>query len=233
MRKLWYLLLISTVSGFVFAGQSPVTTSETPLLEVLEFKWTKRRQPPEKLEPGIPQPSAMVNPATRTYERSTRINQPRGERDPTADTLEARSAEIERNVQEARGPKPVDGFAYKVKVKNGSTRVADVVFWEYQFIDPASPGTTARRQFLCSVRIEPGKSKDIQAFSLLGPGNVVSATGPAVSSANSMQENALINRVEFVDGAIWRRRDWNFAEIKQTYQRAVAAPWGKEMCRTL
>ena len=233
MRKLWYLLLISTVSGFVFAGQSPVTTPESPLIEVLEFKWTKRRQPPEKLEPGIPQPAAMVNPATRAYERSTRINQPRGERDPTADTLEARSAEIEKNVQEARGPKPVDGFAYKVKVKNGSTRVADVVFWEYQFVDPASPGTLTRRQFLCSVRIEPGKSKDIQAFSLLGPGNVVSATGPAVSSANSMQENAVINRVEFVDGAIWRRRDWNFAEIKQTYQRAVAAPWGKEMCRTL
>lgn len=233
MRKLSYLLLISTVSAVVIAGQSPVKTSESPLMEVVEFKWTKKRQPPEKLDPGIPQPAAMVNPATRAYERGTRINQPRGERDPTADTIEARSAEIEKNVREARGPKPVDGFAYKVKIKNGSTRVADVVFWEYQFIDPASPGTLTRRQFLCSIRIDPGKSQDIQAFSLLGPGNVVSAEGSAVSSPNAMQENAVINRVEFVDGAIWRRLDWNFAEIKQTYQRAIAAPWGKEMCRAL
>ena len=231
MRNL-LLLLISTVLAVVYANQNPVASQEATSMAVLEFKWSKRRQPPEKLEPGIPQPGSMVNPANRTYERSTRINQPRGERDPTADTIEARSAEIERNVQEARGPKPVDGFAYKVKVQNGSTKVADVVFWEYQFVDPSVPGILARRQFLCSVNIEPNKVKEIQAFSLTGPG-VVSVAGLNETSGKSVTEKAVINRVEYVDGTIWRRRDWNFAEIKQNYARAVAAPWGKEMCRAL
>ncbi len=232
MRKPWFLLLILPISMFAMANQSPAPPAES-LIEVLEFRWTKRRQPAEKLEPSIPQPGAMVNPATRNYERSTRINQPRGERDPTADTLEARSAEIEKNVQEARGPKPVDGFAYKVKVRNSSMKVADIVFWEYQFTDPANPATPTRRQFLCAVRIEPEKSKEIQAFSLLAPGNTLNVAGDANSSPGPVQEKAIINRVEFVDGTIWRRKDWNFGEIRQSYLRAVAAPWGKEMCRVL
>ncbi|HWN10608.1 MAG TPA: hypothetical protein VNO50_15320 [Pyrinomonadaceae bacterium] len=232
MRNLLLLLLISGSSVFVVPQQNRVSSSESSSLEVMEFKWTRRRQQAEKLEPGIPQPSAMVNPATRTYERSTRINQPRGERDPTADTLEARSAEIERNVQEARGPKPVDGFAYKVKVRNGSSKAADIVFWEYQFNDPTNPGTPTRRQFLCAVKIDPDKTKDIQAFSLLAPGILNAAGGPNNSSTSPL-EKAVINRVEYVDGTIWRRKDWNFGEIRQNYLRAVAAPWGKEMCRVL
>lgn len=233
MRNLLFLLLLLTVSIFVFPHPNPVAPQESSSLAVLEFKWSKRRQPVEQLGSGITQPGAMTNPATRNYERNTRINQPRGERDPTADTLEARSAEIDKNVQEARAPKPVDGFAYKVKVQNGSTKVADIVFWEYQFSDPSNPGMPARRQFLCAVKIEPNKAKEIQAFSLSGPGEVVSVAGLAKTSGNHFEEKAVINRVEYVDGTIWRRKDWNFAEIKQTYTRAVAAPWGKEMCRAL
>lgn len=233
MRKLLPLLLVATVSIFVFPRQNPIAAQENSAMAVLEFKWSKRRQPVEKLEPGIPQPGSMVNPATRNYERNTRINQSRGERDPTADTLEARSAEIEKNVQESRAPRPVDGFAYKVKVQNPSTKVADIVFWEYQFVDPSNPAMPARRQFLCAVKIEPGKVKEIQAFSLSGPGEVVSVAGLADTSGKLFQEKAVINRVEYVDGTIWRRKDWNFAEIKQTYTRAVRAPWGKEMCRAL
>ena len=233
MRNQLFLLLISTVSILVFPPQHPVAPQESSSLAVLEFKWSKRRQPVEKLEPGITQPGAMTNPTTRNYERGTRINQPRGERDPTADTLEARSAEIEKNVQEARGPKPVDGIAYRVKVQNGSTKVADIVFLEYQFIDPSNPEMPARRQFLCAVTIEPNKVKEIQAFSRSGPGDVVSVAGVANPSGKLVQEKVVINRVEYVDGTIWRRKDWNFSEIKQSYTRAVAAPWGKEMCRPL
>lgn len=232
MRNLLFLLLMLTTSVLVVPQQNPVPSSENLSLEVMEFRWTKRRQQPEQLDPGIPQPSSMTNPATRLYERSTRVNQPRGERDLNADTLEARSAEMERNVQQARGPKPVDGFAYKVKVRNSSTKIADIVFWEYQINDPANPRVATRRQFLCSVRIEPDKTKDIQAFSLLAPG-VLNATAAATSSPNPLQEKAVINRVEYVDGTIWRRKDWNFAEVRQNYLRAVAAPWGKEMCRMI
>ncbi len=232
MRKLLLLLLISTVSLAAYSHQNPSTPHDTSLA-VLEFKWSKKRQPVEKLPPGISQPAAMTNPTTRNYERNTRINQPRGERDPTADTLEARSAELDKVVQESRAPKPIDGFAYKVKVQNLDTKVADVVFLEYQFIDPAKPDLIARRQFLCAVKIEPGKTKEIQAFSVSGRGDVVNLAGASIASGNSLTEKVVVNRVEYVDGTIWRRKDWNYGEIRESYLRAVAAPWGKEMCRSL
>ena len=232
MRKLLLLLLISTISLVAYSYQNPPSAQETSMA-VLEFKWSKKRQQVEQMPPGYTQPQAMTNPATRNYERNTRINQSRGERDPTADTLEARSADIEKNIQAARGPSPIDGFGYKVKVQNGDTKVADIVFWEYQFIDPAKPDLIARRQFLCAVKIDPGKTKEIQAFSVAGPGNVVSTASAAIASGNPLTEKAVINRVEYVDGSIWRRKDWNFGEIKHAYQRAVTAPWGKEMCRAL
>jgi len=72
---------------------------------------------------------------------------------------------------------------------------------------------------------------ELQAFSLLGPSQVIQAstnkpTGP-------LQEKVVINRVEFTDGTIWQRRDWKFSEIRESYRRAIDNPWEGEMCRAL
>jgi hypothetical protein len=91
----------------------------------------------------------------------------------------------------------------------------------------------ARRQFLCGVNIKPEKEKEIQAFSLSGPSDVISVGNLANKSGNAFQEKVVINRVEYADGSIWQRKDWNFGEIRLTYQRAVGTPWGAEMCRSL
>lgn len=65
---------------------------------------------------------------------------------------------------------------------------------------------------------------------MLGPGETVSAAGPATS----LQEKVVINRVEFADGKSWMRKDWNANEVKAAYQRAMATPWSpNEMCRAL
>ena len=39
--------------------------------------------------------------------------------------------------------------------------------------------------------------------------------------------------IEYADGSIWQRKDWNFAEMRASIQRAVSTPWGVEMCRGL
>ena len=139
---------------------------------------------------------------------------------------------MEKIMQEANAPRPIDGFAYRVKVQNQSKKGVDHVVWEYQFIDPASPGSTARRQFLCLVKIGPDKVKEIDAFSVAGPGHVVSVAS-AADSANPFQEKAVIDRVQYADGTVWSRKDWNFDEIEQSFMRAVQTPWGREMCRAL
>ncbi len=59
----------------------------------------------------------------------------RGVRDPNADTIDGRSAALEKSVAESRAPKTktMDGFAYRIKVQNVYTKEVEAVFWEYQF----------------------------------------------------------------------------------------------------
>ena len=64
-------------------------------------------------------------PQNRIFERNARANEPAGDRDPNADTLDGRSAAMEKNVAESRAPKArtMDGFAYRIKVKNDYKKV--------------------------------------------------------------------------------------------------------------
>jgi hypothetical protein len=220
---------------FVSPTQNPAGSQESSSVAVLGFKWTRARQIVEKLDSTGTTPARAAIPANKNFERNVRVNAPVGARDPNEDTIDGRSAAIEKNVQESRTPqsKPVDGFTYRVKVHNASPKVIEILFWEYQFIDPADPATAARRQFLCGVNIKPDKEKEIQAFSVSGPSDVVSVASLANKSANPFQEKVVINRVEFADGTIWQRKDWNFAQIKRGFERAIGTPWGAEMCRSL
>jgi hypothetical protein len=229
------LMLLPLLLMLVAPGQTPSAAQDGSPVVVLGFKWSKARQEGEKIEPDDKTPMRAVIPENKVSQRNARVNDPMGVRDPNADTIDGRSAALEKIVQESRTPKtnPVDGYSYRVKVQNASAKVVGIVFWEYQFADPSNPSTVARRQFLCGVQIKPDKEKELQAFSTFGPADVVNAGSPN-KSENAFQQKVVINRVEYTDGSIWQRKDWNAAEIKQTYTRAVATPWGiQEMCRRL
>ena len=231
------LLLLPLLLVFLFPGQNSAPVQSDSSLTVLDFKWSRSRQVTKNPEPP-PAPSTPARemiPANKVYQRNVRVNDPVGARDPNEDTIDGRSAAIEKIVQESRrpNPKPVEGFAYTAKVHNASKRVIEILFWEYQFVDPTTPATVTRRQFLCGVNIKPAKEKELQAFSLSGPSDVVSVATLANSSGSPYQEKVLINRVEYADGTIWQRKDWSFAEIGASYKRVVATPWGSEMCRGL
>jgi hypothetical protein len=101
-----------------------------------------------------------------------------------------------------------------VKVQNGSDKLIQTIFWEYQFRETASPANVTRRQFLCSARINAAKAKDLQAFSLSGPSDVVNVKSLAKATRDQFSEGVVINRVEFSDGSFWQRRDWNVNDLK-------------------
>ncbi len=231
MRSLLLLPLLALLA-------LPAQDGDGSSVTVLSFKWEKSRHVIEIQDNSpttIPAADALV-PANKNFRRNVRINDPTGSRDPNADSVDARAADLEKSVQESRKtpPKRLDGFAYKVKVQNASDKVIEIVFFEYQFTESAAPANTTRRQFLCGVNIKPGKEKELLAFSLSGPNGVVSVESLGNKGGNLFQEKIVINRVEYSDGSIWQRRDWNFAEIKTGYTRAVGTPWGAgEMCRGL
>ncbi|HZE70095.1 MAG TPA: hypothetical protein VE135_11300 [Pyrinomonadaceae bacterium] len=229
------ILLVSLLLMLVSPSYAPLASQEGSAVVVLGFKWSRSRQIPDRTATPDTAPAPAMIPQNKNYQRNVRVNDPAGSRDPNLDTMDGRSAAMEKAVQESRTPqtKAVDGFAYKARVQNASSRVIEILFWEYQFTDASNPTAVTRRQFLCGVNIKPGKEKELQAFSLSGPSEVVNVESLANKSANAFQENVLINRVEYSDGSIWQRKDWNFGEIRLTYARAVNTPWGNEMCRGL
>jgi hypothetical protein len=225
------IFLLSVLLLVIPQGQSPVVSSEGSPVSVVSFKWFKDRQEVQADTSNARQ-AAMI-PQNKNFERNRRANTSPGERDPNLDTIDGRSAALDKAVQDSRAPKPVDGFAYRAKIHNGSSKVIEIIFWEYQLKEAGATTPLLRRQFLCGVAIKPEKNTELQAFSLSGPQDVVSVGILKDKAAHAGEEQAVINRVEFADGSIWQRKDWNFGEIRLSYARAVATPWGAEMCRGL
>src|SRR5215217_3563741 len=219
------LLLLSLLIPFQVSTPSPLTVSS--------FKWSRARRTVETSETdGTPPARAMI-PQNRNFARNARMNEPLGARDPNADTLDGRSAALEKSVAESRANQgePVDGIAYRVKVQNQIEKVVEVVFWEYRFQDPANPDQLSRRQFLCGVNIGAGKSKELEGFSRLGPSDVVNVK--TLNSGTPFKESVFINRIEYTDGTIWQRKAWNLAEVKVSYERALREPWLPGQCKGL
>ena len=235
MRRL-FILPLFLIQIAVAQNQTLVISHGKPDLTVLSHKWSKTRRLTLNVTPNEPPPPApsLTTSASRTAQRADRLNDSGRPRDPSADSIDGRSAALERLVRESRTPQPksIEGFSYNLRLRNESTKQIEVVFWEYQFIDIANPGLVTRRQFLCGLNLKPGKDKELTAFSLSGPSRVVSAESLAAKTEKPAQERVLINRVEYADGTIWQRQDWSFAEIRLSYISAMATPW-TEMCRGL
>jgi len=222
------LLLLSLLLSLLI----PFQANEGSPLTVTQFKWTRARRTIQTAEVEGNAPAQAMIPQNRNFARNARINEPRGSRDPNADTVDGRSAALEKSVAESRTKaEPLDGFAYRIKVQNPTTKVIEIVFWEYQFHDPANPDLVARRQFLCGVNIPAGKGKDLEGFSISGPSDVIDVK--TLNTGSSFKENVFINRVEYSDGSIWQRKAWNLAEVKGSYERVLREPWVPGMCKGL
>jgi hypothetical protein len=226
------LLLLSLLLSLLVSFQGPLVSSDVSPLAVANFNWVRARRTVEAPPVEGNAPASAMIPQNRNFARNARINDPQGVRDPNADTLDGRSAAMEKSVAESRAPKaqPLDGYAYRIKVQNPTTKVVEIVFWEYQFHDLANPDPVARRQFLCGVNIPAGKGKDLEGFSLSGPGVIDVKT---LNVGSGFKESVLINRVEYSDGSIWQRKAWNLAEVKSSYERVLREPWVPGMCKGL
>ena len=211
-------------------------TSEGSPVTVLSSKWAKARRVLENPESaGVPSPASAMIPANKNFARNVRMNEPMGVRDPNADTIDGRSAQIDKSVQESRSPKAktVDGYLYRARIQNGGDQLIEILFWEYQFAEKANPENTTRHQFLCGVSIRPGKDKELEGFSVTPPNNVVNVDTLSNKSDNPFTEKVVINRVEYSDGSIWQRKDWSLKEVKSSYERAQNEPWVPGACKRL
>lgn len=218
------LLLLPVFLLFSDPAQNPARTEQSSSVMVVSFKWFRDRQPVEKAVSSLSSPQPALIAADKNFEKQKRINATAGDRDPRADTLDARGAELDRIVQESREPPPVDGFVYAVKLRNAGAKPIQTVFWEYQFTESANPKNVTRRRFRCGMKLRPDQGRELQIFSLGGPSDVISVKSLAKGSGNQFREEVVIDRVEYADGTFWQRKDWDFDTSKLAKTRA-------EMCR--
>ena len=180
-------------------------------------------------------PARSITADDKYFQRQAREERTDKPMSPEQDSIDARSAALEKASQESRTPKADDttGYTYTANVRNDSGKTVVVVFWEYSFGEVARPQNIVRRQFLCSVKLKNGQSKELSAFSQLGPSDVIDAKSLANPDGKLFNENVTVNRIEFADGSILQRGDWKFDDVKKDVERAVATPWGNEVCRRL
>ena len=212
-------------------GQGLELGTSNQSVTVVNYKWSTIHDTRKLQDVPNTSPAPEMTAANKSAARTQRINNP-NMIDPNEMTIDGRSAAMEKAVQQARSSKPnsPDRYSYVARLHNGGSKQIEIVFWEYQFITPEPNSSTTRRQFLCGVKIKRDKDVDVQGFSLLGPMSVVDASA---KSHDQIEEKVIINRIEFADGTIWQRRDWNFAEIRDSVRRALDNPWEGEMCRAL
>jgi hypothetical protein len=212
------LLLLPIVFLFQPSRQTPAGSGEHSPIVAINFRWFRDRQAIEKvvMPPRGPQPPTLE---PNTISRNQRKDGTAPERDPQLDKLETRSGSLDAIAQESGESRRVDGFTYEVKFENFDTKQARTIFWEYQFRENANPQNTSRRRFVCDLKIKPDQDKLVQVFSTLGPGNVINLTNLKKGAGKQFDESVVIDRIEFEDGSLWQRKDWDFEEAKTVESR--------------
>jgi len=220
------LLLIILTSSYSFA-QDPVS--------ILGSRWYRTNKPAPKTEVHAGGPARTVTPSDKYFQRTAREARTDNPRDPYEDTIEGRSAAIDRAVQQSRTPKADDvfGYTYLAEVRNDTDQTVNVIFWEYQFTEIAHPQNVIRRQFLCGVKIKNGEKKVLSVFSTLGPSDALTVESLAKPREKIFEEQVWINRIELSNGNILQRDDWKYSDLKKEVERATSTPWGTETCRAL
>src|SRR6185436_19080414 len=108
------LLLVPLMMPFFFLGQTSAISYGENSTVVVSFKWSPVRRIPRRQEVPNMAPPPEMTAGNKNGGRIARINNPQIP-DPNEQTIDGRSAAMEKIVQESRvaNPKPIDGFLYE------------------------------------------------------------------------------------------------------------------------
>jgi hypothetical protein len=204
-------------------------------MPVLSSSWQHTIKKPSKSDVTSQAPARGLTNDDKYFQRKAREGRTDLPTDPNEATIDARSAAMDKAVQESRTSvsSDVNGYSYNANVRNDSGKTVKIIFWEYRFTEIARPANVVRRQFLCSVNLKKGDTGDLPVFSLLGPSETIDAASLDRSTEKLFDEKVVVNRIEFSDGTMRQRGNWKYEDVERSVERVTAIPWGKEICRVL
>jgi len=197
------LFLVLASAMLAATSQVQLNTPEPPDLIVLRFDCGKYENSGHMIrsvqDPGPP----MNEPIVINQERRNEPQEVKNRRDMLERRAEMRTTEV--NAALSKQPKPTFYF-YRLEVKNTSAKAVKSFAWQYQPTDVPDPFD---RQFFCVVKAKPNESKQFELFSPLAPSRVVDAAKAGDKPEKGSKEKVIINKIEYVDGSVWKRPGWN------------------------
>lgn len=168
---------------------------------VLKYSWEKEVIRRRASMASIASQDELVQQSQRERQLAAARN--------TSDRLVATRIERENEMRDQAAAKAnqgrtIDGYRYKVTLRNDGSKTIKSIDWDYVFIDQAAQQLVARHQFTSDETIKPGKTKEIYVLYLTPPVRTVTAEHLARKQPLPYTEHIVIARLTFADGSIWQ-----------------------------
>jgi len=173
------------------------TDNKEPDLSVLRFTWAKERQ--SSMIKGAKNPGGNITPPL-TDDRDF------GQRRVDMRTTEkkARSTTLPSS----------DTYHMRLEFKNNGPNIVRSVIWEFK--PTAGPEDYEPKQYLCALKVKPNEKKILDLWTPFSPVKVVNVN----ARADGLKDGeVVVNRIEYNDGAVWKRSDWRFEVPSHSAQK--------------
>ena len=191
------LLLLTGLILLIPFQQPTAIDREEPDVLVTKFTWSKYH--PNDLIHSASDPGPAMNEPVSLMRQPAK-NEPaeiRNRRD-----IQERRADMATAEQNAKvSPRQQDYYIIRLEVKNVGPNAIKNIIWELQ--PSAQTADYELRQYVCAIKAKPKEAKAFELMSPAAPVKVISADKKAQDA------RVVINRIEYADGSIWKRKGWS------------------------
>jgi hypothetical protein len=201
--KVLFLTVLLVLMPVLQQQQQPVVEREDPDLVVTKFNWTKIRMNNDLIHSAM-DPGAPMNEPIRIKppEPKNESQEMKNRRD-----MNERRAEMSAAVNNAKEQRRnEDQYLLELEVKNLGANVIKSMVWEYQ--PSAKDADYQLRQYVCAFKAKPNESKKFNLMSPYNPVKVIEA-GAQAGQSKDKDGKVVINRIEYADGSVWKRKGWS------------------------
>jgi hypothetical protein len=100
--------------------------------------------------------------------------------------------------------KPVANYQLRLELKNTGANVVRGLVWEIR--PTAAPEDYQPKRYLCALEVKPKEKKILEIWTPHLPVKVISAQPKDASKEAAV----VINQIEYADGSVWKKSDWNY-----------------------
>ena len=193
-----HLILTTLILLFPWQQTPTVVEREDADIQVVKFSWTRFRQNNDLIH-GVQDPGPPMNEpiSIKPPERKNEPAELKNRRD-----MQERRADM--NAAQANASQSAERrheqYVLRLEVKNVGTNTIKSMVWEFQ--PAAETADYDLRQYVCMMKAKPKESKTFELISPSSPVKVVSADKKG-------EGKVVINRIEYTDGSVWKRKGWS------------------------